>query len=95
MIMFKYSGEKGFGWIPDYPDFRDYTPESTELSLTHQKLGLKKPVKKILKDLQPKNMVIPPKRDLRNSIIIFITPSKTQTCKLLHAFYLQTSCSNL
>jgi len=47
MIMFKYSGEKGFGWIPDYPDFRDYTPESTELSLTHQKLGLKKPVKKI------------------------------------------------
>ncbi len=64
--MFKYSGEKGFGWIPDYPDFRDYTPESTELSLTHQKLGLKKPVKKILKDLQPKNMVIPPIRDLRN-----------------------------
>jgi C1A family cysteine protease len=64
--MFKFSGAKGFGWLPDYPDFRDYTNESTELSLTHQKLGLKRPVKEILKDMQPKTTDIPSKRDLRN-----------------------------
>ena len=28
------------GWLPDYPDFRDYTPEHAEISPMLQKIGL-------------------------------------------------------
>src|SRR5574341_610947 len=26
------NGELGMGWLPDYPDFRDYTPEHTTIA---------------------------------------------------------------
>ncbi|MCF6155512.1 MAG: cysteine protease [Candidatus Brocadia sp.] len=39
----------GMGWRRDYPEFRDYTIESSEVSLRHKRLEQKDPVKVILK----------------------------------------------
>lgn len=39
----------GMGWRRDYPDFRDYTIESEQISLRHKRLGQKDTVKAILK----------------------------------------------
>lgn len=37
----EHEEERKFGWIPDYPDFRDYTPETTEVAplLTRAKVA--------------------------------------------------------
>lgn len=48
---------KGTGWLKDYPDFRDNTPDTNTLS-TRQKLrGVKEPVSKILSKLNTKATV--------------------------------------
>ena len=45
---------KGTGWLKDYPDFRDNTPDTNTIS-TRQKLrGVKEPVSKILSKLDTK-----------------------------------------
>lgn len=38
----------GMGWLPDYPDFRDYTIEQTEVAPTLKLLGQKDSVKAML-----------------------------------------------
>lgn len=43
------------GWLPDYPDFRDYTPEHAEIKPLLKKIGLPDKRKKVL----------PPTTDLR------------------------------
>ncbi len=40
--------EHGMGWLPDYPDVRDYTPEHNEVSPRLKKLGETDSVKAIL-----------------------------------------------
>jgi len=57
-----------FGWRPDYPDFRDYTPESTEVPVLKKELGVKKSVKDMLKQIgvNPGAPSLPAHRDLRN-----------------------------
>ena len=34
--------ELGLGWLPDYPDFRDFTIDMKALRPRHQEIGLKK-----------------------------------------------------
>jgi len=60
--------ELGMGWLPDYPDFRDYTVERGEVSLRLKRLAQKEPVKDMLKKLgvaQPAKASIPKSVDLR------------------------------
>ena len=60
--------ELGMGWLPDYPDFRDYTVEKEEVSLRLKRLAQKEPVKDMLKKLgvaQPAKASIPKSADLR------------------------------
>ena len=38
----------GMGWLPDYPDFRDYTPEASSISPRLKRLGQQKPIKAML-----------------------------------------------
>ena len=38
----------GMGWLPDYPDFRDYTIDRIEVSSRLKRLGQKDPVKTML-----------------------------------------------
>jgi len=60
--------ELGMGWLPDYPDFRDYTVEREEVSLRLKRLAQKEPVKDMLKKLgvaQPAKASIPKSVDLR------------------------------
>ena len=33
--------ELGMGWLPDYPEFRDYTVDKKEISPTLMRLGQK------------------------------------------------------
>ena len=40
--------ELGMGWLPDYPDFRDYTIESKEVAPRLMRLGQKESVKAML-----------------------------------------------
>lgn len=39
----------GMGWLPDYPDFRDYTVEQNEVAPKLKLLGQKEPIKAMLK----------------------------------------------
>jgi len=60
--------ELGMGWLPDYPDFRDYTVEREEVALRLKRLAQKEPVKDMLKKLgvaQPARVSIPTSVDLR------------------------------
>ena len=60
--------ELGMGWLPDYPDFRDYTVEREEVSIRLKRLAQKEPVKDMLKKLgvaQPAKASIPTSVDLR------------------------------
>ncbi len=41
----------GMGWLPDYPDFRDYTVEQSELPLKLKRLGEKNSVKSMIQKL--------------------------------------------
>jgi C1A family cysteine protease len=55
------------GWLPDYPDFRDYTAEQDELPSKLQALGTQAPVKEQLAktDANVPLSAIPPMIDLR------------------------------
>ena len=39
-------GRRGLGWLPDYPDLRDYTHESEEIEPLLAKTAVKKPKRK-------------------------------------------------
>jgi C1A family cysteine protease len=53
--------ERGMGWLPDYPDFRDYTIDRDNVSITHRRLGQKDSVKGMLKKIGVSG---PPRSDL-------------------------------
>ena len=38
-------GKLGMGWLPDYPDFRDYTAEKESVKIMLEKVGVANPVK--------------------------------------------------
>lgn len=41
----------GIGWLPDYPDFRDYTVDQKEVPPTHQRAAHKNPVRAMLEEV--------------------------------------------
>jgi C1A family cysteine protease len=52
--------KKGMGWLPDYPSFRDYTPQSYKVANMFKKVDLDETLKtKVLK------VSLPSKKDLR------------------------------
>lgn len=58
----------GMGWLPDYPDFRDYTVEQDEVPLRLARLGQKDSVKSMLKKAgvaEPVKVGLPVSVDLR------------------------------
>jgi len=60
--------ELGMGWLPDYPDFRDYTVEKEEVTPRLLRLGQKESVKAMLKKVgvsEPARVSIPTSTDLR------------------------------
>jgi C1A family cysteine protease len=61
--------ELGMGWLPDYPDFRDYTIEKQEVASDKaKKAGQKEPVKAMLAKVgvaEPAEVSIPASIDLR------------------------------
>jgi C1A family cysteine protease len=60
--------EFGMGWLPDYPDYRDYTVQQDEVAPTPKRLGQKQSVKAMLtkmKVVDPTKVSIPPSIDLR------------------------------
>ena len=62
------SFEMGMGWLPDYPDFRDYTIEREEVSPRLLRLGQEKSVKTMLAEVgvaEPATVSIPTSMDLR------------------------------
>lgn len=51
---------KGLGWLPDYPSFKDYTPQTTGVAAMFKKVDLEKTLKSsVLKES------LPAKQDLR------------------------------
>ncbi|MGQ9615558.1 MAG: C1 family peptidase [Spirochaetota bacterium] len=57
---------RGMGWLPDYPDFRDYTPAQDTLSQRLLMLGQKDSIKKMLaKTGVTRSITLPEKVDLR------------------------------
>jgi len=58
----------GMGWLPDYPDFRDYTVERDEVTSRLELLGQKKSVKAMLTEVgvtKPARLTLPSSVDLR------------------------------
>jgi len=58
----------GMGWLPDYPDFRDYTVERDEVASRLERLGQKKSVKAMLTEVgvtKPAKLTLPVLVDLR------------------------------
>ena len=56
----------GMGWLPDYPDFRDYTAEKNEVASNLKLLGQKDSVKTMLVKIGVlKKTSLPPSADLR------------------------------
>jgi len=58
----------GMGWLPDYPDFRDYTAERDKVSTRLKRLGQTNSVKSMLKKvgvLKPSKAALPTSVDLR------------------------------
>jgi C1A family cysteine protease len=58
----------GMGWFPDYPDFRDYTAEHTEIAPKLKTLGQKDTIKQMLKKVgvaEPTKVSLPPSVDLK------------------------------
>lgn len=49
------SGTRGMGWIPDYPDFRDYTERSDEVKSVLEPTGVLKA--KSLPDILKRNFL--------------------------------------
>jgi C1A family cysteine protease len=57
---------RGLGWLPDYPDFRDHTVKATDVSARRQLAGDDQPVKEMLDELKiPEGNEQPPSSDLR------------------------------
>lgn len=46
--MSEANGKLGMGWLPDYPDFRDYTVEQNKVAASLKQLGQKDSVKAML-----------------------------------------------
>jgi len=60
--------ELGMGWLPEYPDFRDYTVQKEELTPGLKTLGQKDSVKAMLAKMgavEPVKVGIPTSMDLR------------------------------
>ncbi len=60
---------KGMGWMPDYPDFRDYTPAQEKVSEKQQAIGQKQSIKTMLKKVgvaDAKTLGLESRIDLRN-----------------------------
>ena len=58
----------GLGWLPDYPDFRDYTIEQDNVSLKLKQFGQKDSVKGMLRKIgvsKPTSLELPVDVDLR------------------------------
>lgn len=58
----------GMGWLPDYPDFRDYSVEQDEISPKLKALGQKQSVKAMLKKVgavEPAKAGLPSSVDLK------------------------------
>ncbi len=58
----------GMGWLPDYPDFRDYSVEQDEVAPQLKLLGQKDSLKTMLKKVgvsEPAKATLPPSVDLR------------------------------
>jgi C1A family cysteine protease len=67
-IMSEVIGKLGMGWLPDLPDFRDYTIEHDEVSAKQQQLGQKESVRGMLKKVgvvKRAKTGLPAKVDLR------------------------------
>lgn len=45
MTMSETNEKLGMGWLPDYPDFRDYTLEHKNIKPMTKKIGIEKPLK--------------------------------------------------
>jgi C1A family cysteine protease len=60
-------GLQGMGWVPDLPDFRDFTPESDQVLRRHEQLGQKDSIKAMLTKVKVGGPVktLPPAVDLR------------------------------
>jgi len=64
----KFNFELGMGWLPDYPDFRDYTIGTKEVASKLKRLGEKESVKVMLTKVgvaEPEKMSMPTSMDLR------------------------------
>ena len=60
--------QKGMGWLPDRPDFRDYTSRQKKLSPKKKELGQKESVEGMLKKVgvaEPPKVSLPDSADLR------------------------------
>jgi len=61
-------GEKlGMGWLPDYPDFRDYTVECEEIAPALVRVGVKEPLKAMVRRIgvaEPEKVSLPACVDL-------------------------------
>ena len=71
--------ELGMGWLPDYPDFRDYTVEKEEVVPRLRTLGQKESVKVMLAKIgaaEPAKMGIPTSVNLRG----WCSPIEDQGC---------------
>ncbi|HHT9111156.1 MAG TPA: C1 family peptidase [Candidatus Brocadiaceae bacterium] len=58
----------GMGWLPDYPSFRDYTPQHDEVSANLKQKGQKDSIKAMLKKVgvaEPVRVGLPASVDLR------------------------------
>jgi C1A family cysteine protease len=67
-IMEEMMEKLGMGWLPDLPDFRDYTAEQDEVSEKLKKLGQKDSIKAMLKKVgvaKTAKPSLPPTVDLR------------------------------
>ncbi len=61
-------GLGGMGWLPDRPDFRDFTPNRAEVLGRHEKLGQRDSVKAMVKKIgvtEPANLTLPAAVDLK------------------------------
>lgn len=61
--------ELGMGWLPDYPEFRDYTVDKEEINTRLIRLGQKDSVKAMLTKVgaaEPEKLNIPTSIDLRS-----------------------------
>ncbi|PWR71151.1 cysteine protease [Methanospirillum stamsii] len=55
----------GMGWLHDYPDFRDYTPDYDKISPTRKALGQKDSIKSMLSQVGLENLA---KKKMENSV---------------------------